>query len=90
MTRHALNWALALALATLLATSHLIDGPGFIQEQMDIAQSKIEAQEQAQAVHDQVHALHQACGPNAFWKPLTTVDFQCFNKHGRKTVKVSL
>lgn len=49
MTRHAFNWALAAALATLLATSHLLDGPDDIQTERAIAADLADAQAQAQA-----------------------------------------
>ena len=50
MTRHALNWALALALAALLCTSYLLDGPDDIQTERAIAADLADAQAQANKV----------------------------------------
>ncbi len=90
MTRHATNWLCAAALALLLSTSYLLDGPSALQEQLDTAQAKADAIAQAAAQHRYQLAAQQACGPNAAWAALPDGSVQCKNKRGRNTIKVSL
>jgi hypothetical protein len=50
MTRHATNWLYAAALALLLSTSYLLDGPDDIQTERAIAADLADAQAQANKV----------------------------------------
>lgn len=64
MTRHALNWALALALVGLISAMQVLDGPDDIETDRAIAADLQDAQTQAQApaqaqTQAQTHSLAQ-------------------------------
>jgi hypothetical protein len=54
MSRHrAINWALALLIAAILGSSHLLDGPSDIETERLIADDIADAVQTAAAVHTQ-------------------------------------
>ena len=87
---HAINWTLAVAVAAVLSTAYLLDGPSDHQAAMDAeADAKAtQAEQRAQARFEK--AAQQMCGDNAGWKLLENGSVQCFTKTGRKTQKVQL
>lgn len=55
MTRHrALNWLLATIIALLMASAHLLDGPGDIEAMHDVAADVADAIQTAQAQANEV------------------------------------
>ena len=87
---HAINWTLAVAVAAVLSTAYLLDGPSDHQAAMDAASdAKATQREQAQQARFE-KAAQQMCGENAGWKLLENGSVQCFTKQGRKTQKVQL
>ena len=55
MTRHrALNWLLAAIIALLMASAHLLDGPGDIEAMQDVAADVADAIQTAQAQANEV------------------------------------
>ena len=87
---HAINWTLAVAVAAVLSTAYLLDGPSDHQAAMDAAaDAKATQAEQAQQARFE-KAAQQMCGNNAGWKLLENGTVQCFTKRGHKTQKVQL
>ena len=87
---HAINWTLAVAVAAVLSTAYLLDGPSDHQAAIDAAaDAKATQREQAQQARFE-KAAQQMCGENAGWTRLENGAVQCFTKTGRKTQKVQL
>ena len=87
---HAINWTLAVAVAAVLSTAYLLDGPSDHQAAMDAAaDAKATQREQAQQARFE-QAAQAMCGENAGWARLENGAVQCFTKTGRKTQKVQL
>ena len=87
---HAINWTLAVAVAAVLSTAYLLDGPSDHQAAMDAAaDAKATQREQAQQARFE-RAAQAMCGENAGWARLENGAVQCFTKTGRKTQKVQL
>jgi len=87
---HAINYALAVAVAAVLSTAYLLDGPSEIQAAIDAAADAkaTQAEQRAQARFEK--AAQQMCGENAGWKLLENGSVQCFTKRGHATQKVQL
>jgi hypothetical protein len=87
---HAINWTLAVAVALVLSTGYLLDGPSDHQAAIDAAaDAKATQREQAQQARFE-KAAQQMCGENAGWTQLENGAVQCFTKRGHKTQKVQL
>ena len=87
---HAINWTLAVAMAAVLSTAYLLDGPSEIQAAIDAAADAkaTQAEQRAQARFEK--AAQAMCGENAGWTKLENGTVQCFTKKGHKTQKVQL
>ena len=87
---HAINWTLAVAVAAVLSTAYLLDGPSDHQAAIDAAADAkaTQAEQRAQARFEK--AAQAMCGDNAGWTKLENGAVQCFTKTGRKTQKVQL
>ena len=87
---HAINWALVVAMAVVLSTAYLLDGPSDHQAALDAAADvrATQAEQRAQARFER--AAQAMCGDNAGWKLLDSGSVQCFTKRGYKTQKVQL
>ena len=87
---HAINWTLAVAVAVVLSTAYLLDGPSEIQAAIDAAADAkaTQAEQRAQARFEK--AAQAMCGENAGWTKLENGAVQCFTKRGYKTQKVQL
>ena len=85
-----INWTLAVAMATVLSTAYLLDGPSDHQAAIDAASDAraTQAEQRAQARFEK--AAQQMCGENAGWKLLDNGAVQCFTKRGHATQKVQL
>lgn len=87
---HAINWTLAAAVALVLSTAYLLDGPSDHQAAIDAAaDAKATQREQAQQARFE-KAAQSMCGNNAGWQLLENGTVQCFTKRGHKTQKVQL
>lgn len=87
---HAINYALAVAVAVVLSTAYLLDGPSDHQAAMDAAaDAKATQREKAQQERFE-KAAQSMCGSNAGWQLLENGTVQCFTKRGYKTQKVQL
>ena len=87
---HAINWCLAVAVALVLSTAYLLDGPSDHQAAIDAAaDAKATQAEQAQQARFE-KAAQAMCGENSGWTQLENGAVQCFTKTGRKTQKVQL
>jgi hypothetical protein len=87
---HLINWGLAVAVAAMLSTAYLLDGPSDHQAAIDAAaDAKATQREQAQQARFE-KAAQAMCGDNAGWKLLENGSVQCFTKTSRKTQKVQL
>jgi len=87
---HAINWTLAVAVAAVLSTAYLLDGPSDHQAAIDAAaDAKATQREQAQQARFE-KAAQAMCGDNAGWTQLENGSVQCFTKRGHKTQKVQL
>ena len=87
---HAINWTLAVAVAVVLSTAYLLDGPSDHQAAMDAAADAkaTQAEQRAQARFER--AAQAMCGENSGWTKLENGSVQCFTKTGHKTQKVKL
>ena len=85
-----INWTMAVAVAVVLSTAYLLDGPSEIQAAIDAAADAraTQAEQRAQARFEK--AAQAMCGENAGWTKLENGAVQCFTKTGRKTQKVQL
>lgn len=85
-----INWTLAVAVAVVLSTAYLLDGPSEIQAAIDAAADAkaTQAEQKAQARFEK--AAQAMCRENAGWAKLENGAVQCFTKTGRKTQKVQL
>ena len=87
---HAINYALTVAVAVVLSTAYLLDGPSDHQAAIDAAaDAKATQREKAQQARFE-KAAQQMCGDNASWTKLENGAVQCFTKRGHKTQKVQL
>ena len=87
---HAINWTMALAMAAVLSTAYLMDGPSDHQAAIDAA-ADAKATQREQAVLARFEkAAQQMCGENAGWTKLDNGSVQCFTKRGHATQKVQL
>jgi hypothetical protein len=87
---HAINWMLAVAVAVVLSTAYLLDGPSDHQAAMDAAADAKATQREQAALARFEKAAQQMCGDNAGWTQLENGSVQCFTKRGHKTQKVQL
>lgn len=87
---HAINWTMAVAVALVLSTAYLLDGPSDHQAAIDAA-ADVKATQREQAALARFEKAAQAmCGENSGWTKLENGAVQCFTKTGRKTQKVQL
>ena len=87
---HAINYALAVAVAVVLSTAYLLDGPSDHQAALDAA-ADVKATQREQAALARFEKAAQAmCGENSGWTKLENGSVQCFTKRGHKTQKVQL
>lgn len=85
-----INWTMAVAVALVLSTAYLLDGPSEIQAAIDAAaDARATQREQAQQARFE-KAAQAMCGDNAGWAKLENGAVQCFTKRGHKTQKVQL
>jgi hypothetical protein len=87
---HAINWTLAVAVAAVLSTAYLLDGPSDHQAAMDAATDAKATQREQAALARFEKAAQAMCGDNAGWTQLENGSVQCFTKRGYKTQKVQL
>ena len=85
-----INWTMAVAVAVVLSTAYLLDGPSEIQAAIDAAADAkaTQAEQRAQARFEK--AAQAMCGENAGWTKLENGTVQCFTKRGHATQKVQL
>ena len=85
---HAINWMLAIAVAVVLSTAYLLDGPSDYQAAVDSAANARATQlEQAALARFEKAAQAMCGGENATWKLLDNGSVQCFTKRGFRTTK---
>jgi hypothetical protein len=83
---HAINWTLAVAMAAVLSTAYLLDGPSDHQAAIDAAaDAKATQREQAALARFEKAAQAMCGGENATWKLLDNGSVQCFTKRGFRT-----
>lgn len=82
---HAINWALAVAMALVLSTAYLLDGPSDYQAAVDSAANTRATQLEQLAMERFEKAAQAMCGENAGWKLLDNGSVQCFTKRGYRT-----
>ena len=87
---HAINWTLTVAVAVVLSTAYLLDGPSDHQAAIDAAADAKATQREQAALARFEKAAQAMCGENAGWAKLDNGSVQCFTKTGRKTQKVQL
>jgi hypothetical protein len=87
---HAINWCLAVAMALVLSTAYLLDGPSDHQAALDAAADAKATQREQAALARFEKAAQAMCGENAGWTQLENGSVQCFTKRGYKTQKVQL
>ena len=85
-----INWTIAVAVAVVLSTAYLLDGPSDHQAAMDAAADAKATQAEQRAQVKFEKAAQAMCGDNAGWTKLENGAVQCFTKTGRKTQKVQL
>ena len=85
-----INWTMAVAVAVVLSTAYLLDGPSEIQAAIDAAADAKATQREQAALARFEKAAQAMCGENAGWTKLENGSVQCFTKQGRKTQKVQL
>lgn len=98
MSPTALNTLAALAIAALLSTSYMLDGPDDIATAQavadDLHQPQQDAQQDAQKEAQQLRfakAASAICGQNAAWSVADDGRaIQCSTKRGHRTQKVAL
>jgi hypothetical protein len=85
---HAINWCLAVAVAVVLSTAYLLDGPSDHQAAQDAAaDAKATQREQAALARFEKAAQAMCGGENASWRLLDNGSVQCFTKRGFRTTK---
>lgn len=86
MTTHRIiNIALAVAIAAILSTSHLLDGPSeFLSKQADSLslQDAIQAESAERRFERAAAAM---CSENGGWKRVGSDGVQCITKKGKRT-----
>ena len=83
---HAINWTLAVAMALVLSTAYLLDGPSDYQAAVDSAANARATQLEQLAMERFERAAQAMCGgENAGWKLLDNGSVQCFTKRGYRT-----
>jgi hypothetical protein len=85
-----INWLLALAIAALLCTGYLLDGPSQHTTELATFKTLQDAKSSAAAELRFAHAAAAVCGPNAAAQDLGDGTVQCFTHKGRKTVRAAL
>lgn len=85
-----INWTLAVAVAAVLSTAYLLDGPSDHQAALDAAADVKATQREQAALARFEKAAQSMCGDNAGWTKLENGSVQCFTKRGHKTQKVQL
>lgn len=85
-----INWTMAVAVAAVLSTAYLLDGPSDHQAALDAAADVKATQREQAALARFEKAAQQMCGDNAGWTRLENGAVQCFTKRGHKTQKVQL
>ncbi|MEY4345273.1 MAG: hypothetical protein RL032_1105 [Pseudomonadota bacterium] len=83
---HIINYTLAGAVALVLSSAYLLDGPSDHQAAIDSAAAAKDAQRAAAAQARFERAAQQACGENAGWQLRDDGAVQCFTKRGHKTI----
>lgn len=83
-------WISAAALAALLSSAHLLDGPKDWEAEKAMEQSMLDAIEQEKAQQGYVKAVQSLCGVNGAWIQLEDGLIQCYTHKGKKTVQVKL
>ena len=81
----AINIALAVAIAAILSTSHLLDGPSeFLSKQADSLslQDAIQAESAERRFERAAAAM---CSENGGWKRVGSDGVQCITKKGKRT-----
>lgn len=85
---HAINWCLAVAVALVLSTAYLLDGPSDYQAAVDSAANVRATQREQLAMEKFSRAAQAMCGgENASWRLLDNGSVQCFTKRGFRTTK---
>ena len=85
---HAINWTLAVAVALVLSTAYLLDGPSDHQAAVDSAANVRATQREQLAMEKFSRAAQAMCGgENASWRLLDNGSVQCFTKRGFRTTK---
>jgi len=87
---HLINWGLAVAVAAMLSTAYLLDGPSDHQAASDAASDAKATQREQAALARFEKAAQAMCGDNAGWTQLENGAVQCLTKRGHKTQKVQL
>lgn len=83
---HTINWTLAVAVAVVLSTAYLLDGPSDYQAAVDSAANARATQLEQLAMERFERAAQAMCGgENAGWKLLDNGSVQCFTKRGFRT-----
>jgi hypothetical protein len=83
---HAINWCLAVAVALVLSTAYLLDGPSDHQAAVDSAANVRATQREQLAMEKFSRAAQAMCGgENATWRLLDNGSVQCFTKRGFRT-----
>jgi hypothetical protein len=83
---HAINWCLAVAVALVLSTAYLLDGPSDHQAAVDSAANARATQREQLAMEKFSRAAQAMCGgENATWRLLDNGSVQCFTKRGFRT-----
>lgn len=85
-----INWTLAVAIALVLSTAYLLDGPSDHQAAIDAAADAKATQREQAALARFEKAAQAMCGENAGWAKLENGAVQCFTKRGHATQKVQL
>jgi len=85
-----INWTLAVAIALVLSTAYLLDGPSDHQAAIDAAADAKATQREQAALARFEKAAQQMCGENSGWTKLDNGSVQCFTKRGHATQKVQL
>lgn len=91
MSARLINWSLAVAIAALLSTAYLLDGPDDHSTEWAQAQNIEAAMRAAQAAVRFDRAARAMCGgENAAWSDLGDGTVQCANKLGQRTVRLAV
>lgn len=91
MSTRLINAALVLAIAALLSSAYLLDGPDDHSAEWSQAQDIEAAQKDAQAAARFDQAARLMCGSeNAAWADLGTGSIQCSTKRAHRTVRVAV